>query len=327
MAVKKSSESAGKSGAPGKKPGKSLFDESHKKDDLTQLVEDIRERPLLYIGGVLFLIVMLVAGLAFKASRTSGRSSVMTAYAQALDKTEPSDQAAALETLSQGVGKHDPEVIYMAGETAYRAGQYDKAKAAFDRLKKDFPDSPYTPDAVEGLGNIAENAKDYDGALAQYKEVRDKWDTSFAARRQPTNIAKMEERRGNLKEAVAAYREQMQVFPGSGLAGEASAALTRLEKSNPDLFPKTDAAQMPSILPAVPSAATDTPAPAPAASDAGTASSDLKMELKTPDVTEKSPTSSLPSVGDLDMKLKTPDVGAGGTAPAAPAEQAPAPQQ
>lgn len=239
MAVKTKVEK--KQPAPVKKLGKSLFDERPKQDDLSQLIQDIRERPVVYGGIAAFLVVCLLAGFLYRANAVSARKDLMTAYAQALDKEDPAEKLAALAPLSESQGKNNDEVVYMTGETAYSAGEYDKAKAAFERMRADFKDSVYTPDAVEGLGNIAENAKDYDAALNYYKEVRDSWSTSFAARRQPINIAKLEERRGNLTEAIAAYREQMQVFPGSSVAEEASAALTRLERSNPDLFPKVEA--------------------------------------------------------------------------------------
>jgi len=281
MAVETKAQKQSNAAAPGKKPVKSLFDEKAHQDDLTQLLHDVQERPLLYGGIAVFLVVCLLAGFLYKANREAGREDVMTAYAKALDKEEPADQFAALEPLAQAAGKKNDEVVYIAGETAYRAGQYDKAKAAFERLRTEFKDSPYAPDAVEGLGAIAENAKDYDGALAFYKEVRDTWGTSFAARRQPSNIAKLEERRGRPADAVAAYREQLQVFPGSTLAGEANAALSRLEKSNPDLFPKVEA-------------------PAPAAAPADTAPAG--------DSAAEAPA--------LDLKLTTPDTGAGALAPA-----------
>ncbi|MBM3290154.1 MAG: tetratricopeptide repeat protein, partial [Candidatus Hydrogenedentes bacterium] len=312
MAVEKNSPQPNKSGAPGKKHVKSLFDEKPQHDDLTQLLHDIQARPAFYGGIAVFLLACLLAGFLYKANSESGRKNVMTAYAQALDKEEPADQFAALEPLAQDAGKKYDEVVYITGETAYRAGQFDKAKTAFERMRAEFKDSPYTPDAVEGLGNIAENAKDYDGALTYYKEVRDSWATSFAARRQATNIAKMEERRGRLQEAVAAYREQMQLFPGSSLAEDASAALTRIEKSNPELFPKTETP--------TPSAPASPESPAPAGGEASTAP-DLKMELTTPDVSATTGASQ-EQPGDLNIQLNTPDVDAGAPAdPAPPAQQ------
>ena len=103
-------------------------------------------------------------------------------------------------------------------------------------------DSPFVPDAVEGLGAIAENAAQYDKAIASYKEIIEKWPTSFAKRRQQLNIARCQEAAGNLKDAVPAYKAQADEFPGSSFEKDAKTALDRLRASNPDLFPKEEPA-------------------------------------------------------------------------------------
>ncbi|HRI88412.1 MAG TPA: tetratricopeptide repeat protein, partial [Candidatus Hydrogenedentes bacterium] len=286
----KSTKSAG---APAKKPVKSLFDENVKQDELTQFVNDIRERPLLYVGIVAFLLACLVAGFLYKAYSVSSRQALMTAYARALDKTEPAESFTALQPLAEGRANGTDEVLYVAAETAYDAGEYDKAKEAFQQLRERFPDSPYVPDAVEGLGNIAENASDFDGAVALYNEVKDKWPESFAARRQALNIAKLEERRGKLEASVAAYQEQLQAFAGSTVAQEADAALARLRNSNPELFPTPEPAAATTALPGLP---TDpaAPATAPAAGAEAVVMPDLNLQLQTPDVTAADPAAAAP---------------------------------
>jgi tetratricopeptide (TPR) repeat protein len=301
----------------GKKPVKSLFDEKPKQDDLTQLIADVKERPLMYGGIAAFLLLCLLAGFLWRANAVAKRKDVVTAYSQALDKEEPAERFAALEPLTQGIAKNSDEVIYMAAETAYKAGQYDKAKASFDRLRNEFKSSPFTPDAVEGLGYIAENSKDYDAAVGFYKEVQTTWSDSFAARRQPVNVARVEEQRGKLAEAIAAYNEQLQLFPGSTLAQEASAALARLEKSNPELFPKAEPIVPAVTAPAVPGSET----PAPAVPEASTPS--LDMKLQEPELPAESTTPSAPGQ-DLDVKLKMPELGGAATEPADQTKTAPA---
>ncbi|NUM53387.1 MAG: tetratricopeptide repeat protein [Candidatus Hydrogenedentes bacterium] len=326
MAVQTKTQKNAPASAAGKKTVKSLFDDKGKQDDITQLLQDVKERPLVYGGIAAFLLVCLLAGYLYRANAVSNRRDLVTAYAQALDKEETADKLAALVPLSDAAGKQNDEVVYMTGEIAYRAGEYDKAKAAFERMRSDFKESPYTADAVEGLGNIAENAKDYDAALTYYKEVRDSWSTSFAARRQPLNIAKLEERRGNLAEAVAAYREQMQVFPGSTIDEEARAALARLERSNPELFPKIETAAP--VAPVVgDAAAPEMPAPgeAPAASPATVPGLDVKLDVPGADGTLE-----MPADGKPDLKLNVPGIETEAAAPAetaAPADSAPAPAQ
>lgn len=325
MAVQMKTEKNVKS-ASSKKPMKSLFDEKPKQDDLTQLIADVKERPLVYGGIAAFLLVCLLAGFLWRANAVAQRKDVVTAYAQALDKQEPSERLAALEPLTQGIAKNSDEVIYMAAETAYKAGQYDKAKASFERLRNEFKNSPFTPDAVEGLGYVAENSKDYDAAIGYYKEVQTTWSDSFAARRQPMNIARVEVQRGKLAEAIAAYNEQLQLFPGSSLAQEASAALTRLEKSNPELFPKAEPITPALTAPVVPGG--ESPAPAAQTSAVGTPAAPeasapgLDMKLQEPELPAEGATPAAPSQ-DLDVKLKMPEIGGATAEPADPAKTAP----
>lgn len=295
-----------------KKPVKSLFDEKPKQDDLAQLLADVKERPLVYGGIAAFLLVCLLAGFLWRANAVAKRKHVVTAYAQALDKQEPAERLAALEPLTQGIAKNSDEVIYVAAETAYKAGQYDKAKASFERLRNDFKSSTFTPDAVEGLGYIAENSKDYDAAVTLYKEVQTAWSDSFAARRQPMNIARVEEQRGKLAEAVAAYNEQLQLFPGSSLEQEAKAALARLEKSNPELFPKAEP-MVPALTAPVAPGAEAPAAQIPVAPDTTVPS--LDMQLKDPNLPSDA-TSPTASGENLDVKLKMPELGGATSEPA-----------
>ncbi|GMU93883.1 MAG: hypothetical protein AMXMBFR4_29410 [Candidatus Hydrogenedentota bacterium] len=225
-----------------KRPVKSLFDEKSKQDDLAAFLKEVQDNPWLYIGGAVFILVCVLAGVLYTQYNKAANRELYSALSRALDKEEAADQLAALEALARGKRESVAEITYLAAEKAFEARDYDKAKELFERVRTTFADSAYVPDAVEGLGYVAENAGELDAALAYYQEIGAKWPKSFAARRQPLNIGRVEERRGNLAAAVAAYKEQGTLFPGSTLDAEAQAALARLEKTNPELFPTPAAA-------------------------------------------------------------------------------------
>jgi len=221
------------------KKGKSLFDDQPKaQGDLAALVEQVKQNPALYIGAVVFIVICLVAGVLYRAHRDAVKRDVYSAYAAALDKQDPKERLAALEPLLEknGPSAAMAEIVYVTAETAYRAEDYEKAKALYERVRTEFPESEYVPNAVEGLAYIEEDAGEYDAALSTYQEVTQKWPTSFTARRQPLNVARVEEKRGNLEAAIQSYREQTTMFPDSNVARDAQAALDRLGKSNPELF-------------------------------------------------------------------------------------------
>lgn len=221
------------------KKGKSLFEDQPKaQGDFAALVEQFKENPALYVGAAVFIVLCLVAGVLYRAHRESVERDLYTAYAEAIAKEDPAERLAALEPLVDANGPEEvmAEVVYVTAETAYWAQDLNKAKALYQRVRTEYPDSPYVPDAVEGLGYIAEDSDDLATALSTYQEIEQLWPTSFTARRQPLNKARVEEEQGNLEAAVQAYREQTTVFPESNVAREAQAALDRLGKSNPELF-------------------------------------------------------------------------------------------
>lgn len=236
------------------------------KNDWQRLVENIREYPAFWGAGVLFVAVCLVAGLVYRVNTANRTLDLTTQFARAVTTEDPALRTTELEPLSQR-GPLAADAVYMAGEAAYQAKDYAKAKAFFQRLRSDFPESKFAPDAVEGLGFIAENEGDVDGALADYKEVIEKWPGSVARRRQELNIARVQERKGNFKEAVEAYKFHVENYPESIFMPEVTEALDRLKESHPDLFP-AEPAQAPAAAEtpgAAPDATAAPPAEAPAA--------------------------------------------------------------
>ena len=240
------------------------------KNDWQRLIENIREYPVLWGAGVLFVVVCLVAGLAYRMSTANRTEDATTQFARAVNTEDAALRTTELEQLSQR-GALAADAVYLAGEAAYQAKDYAKAKAFFQRLRTDFPQSKFAPDAVEGLGFIAENEGDLDGALANYKEAIEKWPASVARRRQELNVARVQERKGNFKEAVDAYKFHSEHYPESVFMPEVNQAMDRLKQSHPELFPAeaeaaavTEAAPEAAAAPAVEvPAAPQVPAAAP----------------------------------------------------------------
>jgi TolA-binding protein len=237
--------------------------------EITSLWQTLQEKPWHYGIGTAVIIAAILFTVGYQQHTASSARELYTTYARALEAEEPAEQAKQLEAAI-AAGALSPETLYMMGESALKAGEHEKAKSAFERLRQEYPDSRFLPDAVEAGGFMAEEAEDYDGALKAYNEIIEKWPQSFAARRQPLNIGRVHEARGDLAAAVQAYQDQTGQFPGSGVAQEADMALARLRESNPDLFPEevpeTEAA-VPASEPApgtAESPAAEPPASAPA---------------------------------------------------------------
>ncbi len=213
-----------------------LFEDRKPQNDWESLFQHARNNPVLWTASIAFIVVCALAGTLFRMQRSEGDRSVTSAYARALQLEEPAEVVAALEPIVNKDSQLTAQALYMRGETAIQAEDFETAKASFERLRAEFPDFEFTPDAVEGLGFIAENAEEYPAAVDRYRDVMNSWTDSFAARRQPFNIGRAQERAGNFDGAIAAYRQQLEAFPGSNVSRRAQEALDRLRDSNPELF-------------------------------------------------------------------------------------------
>jgi len=227
---------ATKAKAP-KKSGPDILDQQVVRTDWDKIVEQVRQNPLLYGAAAAFVLLCVVAGIFFRTGSASKARAEMTAFAKAMNSEDPALRATELGALAQGKGDSAGTALYLMGESLYEAKKYEEARQAFERLRNEFPESKHLPDAVEALGYIAENGEQYVQALGFYKEIVEKWPGSFTRRRQEMNIGRVQEKLKNLADAVKAYQTQADQFPGASVEKEAKAALDRLEKTNPELFP------------------------------------------------------------------------------------------
>ena len=229
--------------------------------EITSFWQSIQEKPWHYGIGTAVIVAAILITVGYQQHTAKAKQELYTTYVKALEAGEPAEQAKQLEAVA-AAGAASPEIVYMLGETALKAGEYDKAKAAFERLRQEFPDARHVPDAVEALGFIAQENEDYEGALKAYNEIIEKWPQSFAARRQPLNIARVREAQGDVAAAVQAYQDQTLQFPGSSVAQEAEAARAEVGRR---VLRKTDrksAAQPQAGRPAGRLTAADADAPA-----------------------------------------------------------------
>ncbi len=211
-------------------------EEEVQKGDFEALLDHVKENPLLYTVGAVFIVVCALAGVFYRLYSDGVARERTAEYARALDIEDPIEQSESLAKLALGNSAQAAETLYLSGEMAFRGADVAKAEAAFARLRADFPDYEFTPDAIEGLGYIEESAGNYVDAIAKYQEILDKFPDSFAGRRQSFNIGRSQEQAGEVQAAIDAYRDQLTTFPGSNVARRAQAALDRLRESNNELF-------------------------------------------------------------------------------------------
>ena len=219
------------------------------KGDFQALSDHARTHPMLYTAAIAFIVLCGFAGVVYRVYASNQTKEIGAAYARALDIVDPAERQQALSEAAKKDSTLKAEILYMQGEAAFGAKDFESATLAFERIQLEFPSSSFAPDAVEGLGFIEEENKNYEAALERFMEVDAKWSNTFAGHRQQNNIGRCQERLGNIEGAVVAYREQLEIFPGSFEEQRANDALDRLRKSHPGLFPDAALAEAPERSP------------------------------------------------------------------------------
>jgi len=206
------------------------------KNDITALLNHVREHPALYLGAVGFVLIVLAATGIYRVMQSSSLRDESTKYVRALETDDPAERSAAFAEVAESSPMFTARALYLEGESALDAGNYDAARAAFNELRERHPGFEFVPDAVEGLGFIEEDSGAPAAARKLYEEVAAKWPESAAAQRQPFNLARCYEAESDLASAVAQYRKQLETFPGSTIAVRAQQRLNELRETNSDLF-------------------------------------------------------------------------------------------
>ncbi len=208
--------------------------ETETKSEWSEWLDHARENPWIYIGGVAFVLLSAFAGILFRVNAEAQRVEVITAYAQTLETEDPALRSTELEQLAENAGGLRAEILYMAAEAAFEAGDHDRAAELFELIQENHGDTEFAALSVEGLGYIAEDAEDYEIALERYQQLREGWPATYAGRRVLYRIGKIHEKLGDIEEAAAAYQQQLTTFPGSNTAARAQSEWTRLHQRYPD---------------------------------------------------------------------------------------------
>ena len=149
------------------------------------------------------------------------------AIAEIADDYCSSEKYGNARTLFEYISDNWPGTDYAMNSTAgivrtsILLGDKAAAEAATDKLIADFSNSGDVADAVDELGDVYRDSKDYDSALRVYKRVVDTWPASGQAMESQGSIAKLNIRLGNEAAAQAAVDKLMTDFSGNKGAAEA----------------------------------------------------------------------------------------------------------
>ena len=145
--------------------------------------------------------------------------------------------------------------LLLGGSKFFLEGDYAQAEMQFRRFMREFPSSPWTPQAALGAAASLDSLGKVSEAIAAYKEVLERHAGSPASLQAKIALARLYEGQGNLTQARDIYDELMRTVGGS-VAQEAALLLEQLFTRHPELAPSHQAATNPGAeTPSLPAAA------------------------------------------------------------------------
>ena len=197
-------------------------------------------RALVIVAGAVLAVVLIgAAAWVWNASQQQRGSSV---YADALTRhraadgpqTPPEARTAAISDLERILAEYPsnamaPQVAYLLGNVRFAAGQYDRARAAYQVTVARAGAGTIATLARAGVGyaweaerKFPEAARAFEGALADLKP------TSFYYEELLSDLARTQERAGQKDAAIATYRRLLKDLPKSARAPEVRTRLASL---------------------------------------------------------------------------------------------------
>ncbi len=166
---------------------------------------------------------------------------VLSKEGETEEANKPSpDEYLAVETAHAGTSAAE-RALLLAARGHFMAGDYDKAKSAFERFQTQYADSDFVSTALYGVAASDDAAGNLNEAKSGYQAVLSRFPNTPVAAQAKLATASIHESAGEAAEAIALYDELTR--PGVP-ASYSSRALSRREKlfeKHPELRPEPEA--------------------------------------------------------------------------------------
>jgi FimV-like protein len=211
------------------------------------------------------LIGVIVAGVVIAfwlAHQSQQQNEANDALSKLVVRNLPGPEATP-ESLLKVAGTYpDTEAAQRAALLAatdlYADGNYDEARAQFQRFMQDHADSPFTPEASLGLASCMDAQGRMEDAINAYRNVAERYPTSGVVPQAKLALARLYLAQGKLEDASSALQEVLHTTPGQ-MSAEARMQLEELVTAHPELFPSSRPPSPPPV--AVPANQPTTSAP------------------------------------------------------------------
>lgn len=127
----------------------------------------------------------------------------------------------AIRAYRRVEGDEEDYALFQIGQAQTNAGRNQEAIATFEKLRHDYEYSPYREEAMYATGYLKFLEQDYDGAIAEYETIVQRFPQKDVAARAQYGIADAYYNASKWSEAEAAYRKVLTDYPESDLVIDA----------------------------------------------------------------------------------------------------------
>lgn len=194
---------------------------------------DKNKKQLVWAGGGILIMVFAVSFYFWN----KGRLEIKAAETLSSIQTTPNSDAAAYISLAAQYPRTSAaaQAVLLAAGNLFSAGKYAEAQAQFDRLLREYSDSPYRVQAFLGTAACMDAQGKTAEAVTRYAELIQRFPTDPATLQAKSALARIYEAQNQFDRALPLYEELAQAANYNSIGLESAVRLQALIARHPEL--------------------------------------------------------------------------------------------
>lgn len=186
--------------------------------------------------GVVLLAIVVISYQAQKEQRASEALSAVRTPATGATVPLTGTADAYLKVARDHAGtKAGARALLLAATTRFQENAYADAQKLFEQFTRDYPESPWLPQAFFGVASSLDAQQKTAEASKQFEELRRRFPNHAVADETKLALARLYEGQNRQAEAFKLYDELLKANPYSGLGSEAGLRQAELLEKHPEL--------------------------------------------------------------------------------------------
>ena len=207
--------------------------------DLVAWLDRNRKRVIIWALAATAVVLVAIAVITYQARKeeraSMALSSIRAPFSPA--QTNPVETAESyLKVAKEHSGtKAGSRAMLLAATAQYTAGKYGDAQQLFEQFTKEYPDSPWLPQAVFGVASALDAQGKTSEAMGKYEELRRRFPNEAVIDEVKLALARVYENQNRPGDAMKLYEELTKANPYGGLGSEAGLRQAELIEKHPEL--------------------------------------------------------------------------------------------